>query len=277
MKSFWEWIKNLFCNDDEPEEPEEPNEPTKPVEKEPVKPIEPGSDNAAWEPTLEKFQILHVKGQRDLEGKLDEDTKIVVLELSQLTPSMVQWLHTVRVRVIAYFSASFEKWRDDAKLYPEDAKGKKMSGWNELWGDLTKDSLKDFLTKRMDLAKSYGCDAIEIDNTDIAWNKVGFSVTPQENYEALVDLSDRAHARGLAIFLKNTGDIAEELSEHFDGVLNESCAKYNECHDFNSFIEKGKPCFGIEYRSKDLKPRDGWRVQYKEDDEYFGNDFERAE
>lgn len=258
---MWQWLKDLFCKKKNKQPPRE------------IKPVEPISNSEWWRPELKNFQILHFNSTSDLLRKVHDSTEIVNLELSQIQehPNCIQELHKIGVRVVAYMSASYEDWRDDASQYPEEAKGKKMDGWDELWPKLTSLKLRVFLEKRMKIAKQLGCDAIEIDNTDAAWNDTGFNISPNDNLKALVDLANRAHNLGLAIFLKNTGNIAKELEPHFDGIFSEQSIQYDEYDDFNAYFKNKKPVFIIEYKSKYCRKVEGAIVQKK--DGYFKEEY----
>jgi len=223
-----------------------------------------------WKPQIQSFQIIHLDKISN-PWKIIKNNSTVNTELDQITPKFVIESKRRGVKIVAYFSASYEKWRADAPMYPSSAKGIKMGDWDELWGDISQVELRDFLEIRMKKAKELGVDGIEIDNTDIAYNEVGFKVSPKENRDALIDLAARAHKHGLAIFLKNTGDLAEELAEHFDGVFNESSIRYNEYDDFLPFIKKGRPVYIIEYQHRYCKAVAGAIVQLKKD--YFSTNY----
>ena len=171
-------------------------------------------------------------------------------------------------KLICYISASYEDWRIDAKNYPASGKGKKMDGWNELWGNITDPALQDFLELRFKRCADVGAQYVEIDNTDVSQNDVGFSVTDNQNAQALLELSVRAKKHGLGIFLKNTGYLASKLEASFSGVMNEECHQWKECDDFSPFVSKGKPVFQVEYGNTYCKPYLGHSVQLKSD--YFG-------
>lgn len=255
-----------------PKPPEVPPTVVVPEEKPEEKPIpkeEPKQEEIShWKPSAIGFmpQCMHLSGTEHLDKYLNKHTNVLVLELSQVEmyrKEIVPYIKERNIKLQCYFSASYEEWRGDERFFPEDAKGKKMDGWDELWGDFTKVSLQKFLGKRMDRAKRYGCDGIEIDNTDIAFNDVGFDVTKKENIASLKILAKMAHDRGLGIFLKNSGAMASRLHKHFDGVNNESCQRYNECDDFQTFVDRKKPVYEIEYRKRECNPFLGHHVQYK--------------
>lgn len=97
------------------------------------------------------------------------------------------------------------------------------------------------MSKRLDLAKSKGCDGVEPDNIDayIQVNGGGFKVTYQDQLNYNIWLAREAHARNLSIGLKNDVDQVKDLVSHFDWALNEECYQYNECDTLLPFI-RGK-------------------------------------
>jgi hypothetical protein len=56
-----------------------------------------------------------------------------------------------------------------------------------------------------------------------------------------------AHARGLAIGLKNDIDQVRRLEPDFDFAVNEQCVQYDECAPYAAFISADKPVFHVEY------------------------------
>jgi hypothetical protein len=56
-----------------------------------------------------------------------------------------------------------------------------------------------------------------------------------------------AHARGLAVGLKNDGHQVQDLVADFDFHVSEQCYEHNECELLMPFIAAGKPVFLAEY------------------------------
>jgi hypothetical protein len=52
---------------------------------------------------------------------------------------------------------------------------------------------------------------------------------------------------GLAIGLKNSMGILPQVQDVIQFAVNEQCASYGECGQYNSFLASGKPVFHIEY------------------------------
>jgi len=112
------------------------------------------------------------------------------------------------------------------------------------------------MTKRIELAASKGCDAIDPDNVDAYGNNNGLGMTQADSIDFIKFLSTTAAAHGMSTGLKNGGDIAESVLDHVHFSVNEQCAQYDECDVFNCMINAGKPVFHIEYPDEvtDLTP-----------------------
>ena len=177
--------------------------------------------------------------------------------------------------MICYTSSGYEDWRDDAGSYPEDAKGSAIcrdeacsSTWpGEAWGDIRRPSLIAFLGARADRAVAAGCDGIEFDNMDQAYNDTGLAMSVDENREAALGLARLGHERGLAVLAKNTGELACALAPAFDGVFIEECQQNDECDAYLPY--RGKLVAMVEYESG-CRSRD-WAVCNEQDD-YFDED-----
>lgn len=100
---------------------------------------------------------------------------------------------------------------------------------------------------RLDMAREKGCDGVDPDNVDGYDNDTGFQLTPQDGVEYMAFLAEEAHARGLAIGLKNAGGIVNATLPMMQWQVNEQCVQYQECDLFRPFIDADKPVFHIEY------------------------------
>lgn len=92
-----------------------------------------------------------------------------------------------------------------------------------------------------------GCDGVDPDNIDGYEQNSGFNLTEADSVDYLTFLAKAAHSRGLAIGLKNGGDIVDQVVDFLDWEVNEQCAQYNECGLYQGFIAQNKPVFHIEY------------------------------
>jgi hypothetical protein len=273
------------CADSSPPGDERSDSP-EPVPSEPVPsgpaPSEPTPSAAApshWTPTtIASFEILAFEGIAELREKL-RPVDVVTLDLDEIEAAggnaVTSVAHAQGTRVICYTSSGYEDWRPDANRFPEDAMGSSIcrddtctSTWpGEAWGDIRKVSLLAFLGLRADRAVAAGCDGIEFDNMDQAFNQTGLDMTTEENIVAARELARLAHERGLGAVAKNTGELAGALAPSFDGVFIEECQESDECDAYLPYrgklvamVEYGAPCQQREWAA------------CNEQDDYFDDD-----
>jgi hypothetical protein len=205
----------------------------------------PATGDAIWRPTP------GTRWQWQLTGPIDTSVEADVfdVDLFDVPADTIAELHAAGRRVICYLSAgSHESWRPDADRFPQEVLGREMDGWNERWLDIRRiDLLGPILRARLDVAVAKGCDAVEPDNVDGYMNETGFPLTAADQLRYNLWLADEAHARGLAIGLKNDLEQIPELVEHFDFAVNEECYRWGECARLRPFVEAGKAVFGAEY------------------------------
>ena len=163
--------------------------------------------------------------------------------------SVVTSLKAKGSRVVCYISAgSYENWRPDAAQFPAGVLGA-SNGWaGERWLDVRRlDLLAPIMRSRMDMCKAKGFDAVDPDNVDGYSNATGFALTAADQLAYNRFLADAAHARGLAVGLKNDLEQVAALAPSFDFAVNEQCFQYTECDMLRPFLTAGKPVFNIEY------------------------------
>ena len=155
-------------------------------------------------------------------------------------------------RVVCYFSAgSSENWRADFSQFQASDMGNGLSGWpGERWLDTRSANVRAIMAARMDMAKAKGCDGIDTDNVDGYTNNTGLPLTAATQLDYNRYLAAQAHARGMAIGLKNDVDQVAQLASDFDFAVNEQCFQYNECGVYSAFTTQGKPVFQVEYDTK---------------------------
>jgi hypothetical protein len=219
-----------------------PTRPTTPTT--PAIPTD-GNSGAWWRPAVD------ATWQIQLSGRLDTSVDAHVYDVDGVdTPAaVVAALRAAGRRAVCYFSAgSYEDWRPDARSFPAAVLGS-SNGWpGERWLDIRRlDVLGPILTARMDACKAKGFDAVDADNVDGYANKTGFALTAADQLAFNRWLADAAHARGLGVGLKNDLDQASALVSSFDFAVNEQCVQYHECDALTTFVQTGKPVFGIEY------------------------------
>lgn len=199
-----------------------------------------------WKPTPgQSWQLQYA-------GPLAPTTASVVdLDGEDTTAAQVAALHAQGKKVICYFSAgSYENWRADRKKFPKKVIGKALPGWpGERWLDIRKvHTLLPIMSKRMDRCKAKGFDAVDPDNMDGYDNApTGFPLKKKNAVAYLKALSSAAHARGLAIGLKNALDLLAKARPLVDFAVNEECVQYQECGRYRDFVRAGKAVFHVEY------------------------------
>lgn len=177
--------------------------------------------------------------------------EVVDLDLFETSSSTVAALKRQGKRVLCYFSAgSLESYRPDVNAFPANVLGNPLDGWpDERWLDIRKlNVLAVPMRKRLDLCKKKGFDGADPDNVDgFNATNTGFPLTRTHAVNYLRFLASEAHARGLAIGLKNATEIAPTLLPVMDFAVTEDCFVQGWCRASRNFIAKGKPVFAIEY------------------------------
>jgi hypothetical protein len=189
--------------------------------------------------------------QWQLTGKLDLSISTDVYDVDlNVNRSVVDYYHKQGAKVICYINVgSWENWRSDSDKFPEELLGNDYEGWSgEKWLDIRRvDLLAPVMRARFDECAKKGFDAIEPDNIEVHTNDTGFPLTYGDQLRYAIWLADEAHARGLAIGLKNAPDQVDDLVELYDFAITEDCFYYGWCEDMMPFIESGKAVFAAEY------------------------------
>jgi hypothetical protein len=240
-----------------------------------------GSD-ASVGPVVHLHPAPLTSWQIQLSGTVDTsfDVQLYDLDLFDMPDSAFTDLHGRAIQVVCYFSAgSWENWRDDASAFPKAARGTVLDGWpDERWLDVRDPKVRKALAARLDLASARGCDGVDPDNVDGYRQKTGFPLTAADQLDFNRFLAKEAHARGLAVGLKNDVDQIPDLVDDFDWSLDEECVAFSECDQLSPFIDAGKAVFHVEYERtkkqvcpvtgplslssliKHRSPLDAWRV-----------------
>jgi len=169
--------------------------------------------------------------------------------------AVVDELHARGVRVICYVSVgSWENWRADANAFPDEVLGKKYEGWpGERWLDIRRiDLLAPIMRARLDECAAKGFDGVDPDNIESYDNATGFPLTYSDQLTYARWLADEAHARGLAIGIKNAPDMVADSLDIFDFAIVEECFFYSWCEDMLPFVGTGKPVLAAEYTDMDV-------------------------
>jgi endo-alpha-1,4-polygalactosaminidase (GH114 family) len=189
--------------------------------------------------------------QWQLDGEVDTtiDAQVYDLDL-YVDQAAIDELHARGVKVICYISVgSFEDWRPDADRFPEVVLGRVYTGWlGEKWLDIRRiDLLAPIMTARLDLCANKGFDGVEPDNIEIYESNTGFTLNYRDQLVYARWLVNEAHARGLAIGLKNAPDMVNDTLELFDFAIVEDAYYYEWIDSMIPFISMGKPIFAAEY------------------------------
>jgi hypothetical protein len=214
----------------------------------PVAPAPPGIGPAGsrWAPAA------RTTWQWQLSGALDQGVPADMydVDLFDTPPETVAALHAQGRRVTCYLDAgTFEPGRPDAADFPAGVLGSEVAGWpGERWLDIRSlDALASIIRRRMDLCASKGFDAVEADNVDGHTHPSGFPLTAADQLAYNRFLASEAHARRLAIALKNDFGQAAELAPDFDFALTEQCYEFGTCDRLAAFTAAGKAVLDAEY------------------------------
>lgn len=192
--------------------------------------------------------------QWQIRGPIDTsyDATIYDVDLFDVDATTLAALKSARRKVVCYFSAgSAEDWRPDYSKFSGAEIGNALQGWpGERWLDVRSSNVRSVMTSRLDLAVSKGCDGVEPDNIDGYTNSTGFPLTAQDQIDFNTFLAQQAHARNLAVALKNDIEQIAALEKTFDFAVNEQCHANNECDFYSAFTADNKPVLNAEYASQ---------------------------
>ncbi|MBN2677595.1 MAG: endo alpha-1,4 polygalactosaminidase [Anaerolineaceae bacterium] len=208
-------------------------------------PSSPSPASTWWRPAL------GLTWQWQLDGEVDTSIDAQVYDLDlYVDQAVIDELHARGVKLICYISVgSYEDWRPDADLFPGEVLGKNYMGWpGESWLDIRRvDLLAPIMTARLDLCAARGFDGVEPDNIEIYDSPTGFPLTYADQLTYARWLAAEAHARGLAIGLKNAPDMVTDSLAFFDFAIIEDAYYYEWIDSMLPFIAAGKPVFAAEY------------------------------
>ncbi len=209
------------------------------------------SPGPIWQPHLGATFQLQFSGHLDL----SVNAGIYDIDLFDSEASAVDRLHALGRKVVCYVSVgSWEDWRPDADSFPAEVVGEDYEGWpGEKWLDVRRiDLLAPIMRARLDQCAAKGFDGVEPDNLELVDNETGFPITYQDQLAYALWLAGEAHARGLAIGLKNAPEMVADVVEAFEFAVTEDCTVYGWCEQLSPFLQAGKPVFAIEYTDTDV-------------------------
>ena len=157
-----------------------------------------------------------------------------------------------------------EDWRDDFDAVSPHCVSEQWGEWaGEYFVDETSEALVAAMKARIDRLADWGCDMVEFDNMDWAFDdqqrrSYGFRASEDEAIAYNQTLCDHTHARGMGCMAKNTRRGAEQ----FDGVTFESYREerdwWTEAH-LSGFLAEDKLGIIVHYDEPDC---DGVYEQY---------------
>lgn len=177
------------------------------------------------------------------------DVDVYDIDLFDVPTEVIDQLRTDGRIVIAYFSAgTYEDFRDDAGEFEAADLGGALEDFaDERWLDVRSENVRRIMLARLDLAAAKGFDGVEPDNMTGYVDGTGVNLTAADQLDYNRFIAREAHARGLAVGLKNDLEQIPQLVDDFDFAVNEQCHEFDECDAMQPFIDAGKPVFNAEY------------------------------
>lgn len=171
------------------------------------------------------------------------------IDLFDTPVDSIKTIQAAGSKVICYFSGgTMEGWRSDANKFQPGDVGAPMGSWpNENWINTRSSNVRKIMTARLDLAQSKGCNGVDPDNIDAYNHQTGFPLTQNDAVNYVTYLAKQAAQRGLAISLKNSGDIIPRVLNVVQYSVEEACSAYSECDLYKPFTDAGKAVFHVEY------------------------------
>ena len=188
-----------------------------------------------------------------LQGTVNNSEPVAAYDIDgfETSAAEVAALHAQGKHVICYIDVgTWEEWRSDASEFPASVLGG-SNGWpGEKYLNIADTGvLEPIMTKRFEMCKAKGFDAVEPDNMDTyeEGGKTGLTITAAEQLTYDEWVAGEVHSLGMAVLQKNDGEQTSSLKSHFDGALTEECNVYKECTSFDPYLAKGEPVLNAEY------------------------------
>jgi hypothetical protein len=199
----------------------------------------------------------HLTWYWQLQGKIKNGLPAAAYDIDgfETGAAEVATLHGEGKHVICYIDVgTAEDFRPDYGEFPKEVLGH-SNGWpGEHWLDIRQLSvLEPIMTARFQMCREKGFDAVEPDNIEAFSNTSGFPITAAEQLTYNEWVADEVHSLGMAVLQKNDGEQTPQLHPFFDGALTEQCNQYQECADFEPYLQAGEPVLNAEYRLKTKK------------------------
>ncbi|OAK97826.1 hypothetical protein IQ06DRAFT_37681 [Phaeosphaeriaceae sp. SRC1lsM3a] len=219
----------------------------------PLAPLPSPNTTLPWTPKVNDTWQIILSHPPAVFDTVTPDVSVFDVDLFDTPTATIVKLHSLGKKVLCYFSAgSYENWRPDAGDFGATDLGKNLDDWpGEKWVKLGSQNVRGIMKKRIEMAKEKGCDGVDPDNVDGYENDNGLGLTTNDSVKFMQYLSETARPLNLSLGLKNGKAIISAVLPLVDFSVNEQCAQYGECSDFQPFVEAGKPVFHIEYPGGD--------------------------
>lgn len=199
-----------------------------------------------------------VNWQIQLTGTLDTSLAVDLYEadLFALNAPSVRAIHDAGRKLTCYVSVgTAEPWRSDYASFPAAAIGNSLTDYpQEHWLDVRDEGVRQVIARRLDLAASTGCDAVELSNLQAHTVDSGFPLTQADVLDYASWLIGESHSRKISAGVSASDDLVPLLVTEADWGLTEECLAYDSCAAWQAFTRAGKPVFMIEYGSTNDAP-----------------------
>jgi hypothetical protein len=191
--------------------------------------------------------------QIQLSGTLDTsiDVPWYEVDFSDTDAAAIAELHARGRTVSCYVSAGTdEPWRTDSPEFPASAVGNALANYSrERWVDVRDPTVQAINQRRLAVAASRGCDAVELSNIQAHTADSGFPLTAADDLAYARFLLGVAHAQGLTAGVSVNDDLVAPLAPEMDWGLTEECLAYDTCSAWRALVNAGKAVFMVEYGS----------------------------
>ncbi|KAF2439423.1 glycoside hydrolase family 114 protein [Karstenula rhodostoma CBS 690.94] len=211
-----------------------------------------------WTPPMKSNIQFILTGIPDVDDNyIRPNTGIYEIDMFWTPAETISKMKELGQRTICYFSAATaETWRSDYKDFDNKDLGLELPDWpGERYLDIRRANVLKVIKKRIDLAASKGCDAIEPDNVDVYSNDNGFTpaILPSDTITYLSQISAHARSKGMSVGIKNCIEILGDIFDDVDFAISEECVQYRNCTVYANFTTAprpsaiAKPVFEVEY------------------------------
>lgn len=207
------------------------------------------SQSYAYEPSLLKLAPASSWDYQLVTPLKSRSVQILDIDMFDNSTSTIAALKAEGKVAICYISVgSWEDYRPDAGLFDSADIGNVLGGGSpDRWLNIRSGKVRQLMLARLDMAKTKGCDGVDLDNVDAFSSNSGFSITASSQIEYNRYLANAAHDRGLIVALNNVGDLVPDLVHDFDFVVAQQCYQSGECDKYNPFLAAGKAVLNVEY------------------------------